>query len=147
MHKHAVQWLFKTTNGYSCVRGATRGQVLLINSMRTIYGDHSNSMEPISQSDIEVIINEIHTRKGTLKKSLNSYDTSPRAYYVWRLARFHGGKDITMPMTATLLCNARKEGEANMKALDQVADVVAKDAFGTNMHAAQRWGSVLGYAR
>lgn len=63
-----------------------------------------------------------------------------RAYYVWRLARFHGGADTTMPMTAELF----SRGDPYRDRLDLLADAVAKRAFGTNMAAARLWGRALG---
>lgn len=63
-----------------------------------------------------------------------------RAYYVWRLVRFHGGKDTTMPMTADLILRS----DPYKKELDSFADAVAKTVFGTDMAAAMRWGKAFG---
>lgn len=63
-----------------------------------------------------------------------------RAYYVWRLARFHGGKDVTMPVVASM-CTSYDPYE---KELDAFASLVAKGAFGTDMAAAYRWANALG---
>jgi len=63
-----------------------------------------------------------------------------RAYYVWRLARFHGGKDMTMPMTAETVIG----GDPFHKELEAMSDAVAKAYFGTDMAAAQRWGRAFG---
>lgn len=84
--------------------------------------------------------------KGRIRASMtapfNAEDFQEgRAYYVWRLARFHGGQDMTMPMTADLIIR----GDPFKKELDQLADAVAKHCFGTDMAAAQRWGKALGY--
>lgn len=66
-----------------------------------------------------------------------------RAYYVWRLARFHGGADVTMPMTADMFC-----GNDPFRAeLDAVAEMLARKIFGTDMAAAHRWASALGYSK
>lgn len=88
-------------------------------------------------------------RKGQLRKSM----TAPygrgvenvaniRAYYVWRMARFHGGADVTMPWTASTLI----DGDPTARDLDRIADAVAKRAFGTDRAAMHRWGSLLGFA-
>lgn len=69
--------------------------------------------------------------------------TVRRAYYVWRLARFHGGADVTMPMTADMM-NA---GDPFKPVLDHLSDLVAKRVFGTHMAAANRWGSLLGFSK
>lgn len=64
-----------------------------------------------------------------------------RAYYVWRLTRFHGGADVTMPMTAMSVV----EGDPHVKLLDVLSDYVAKQVFGTDRAASHRWGRALGF--
>jgi len=62
-----------------------------------------------------------------------------RAYYVWRMARFHGGVDMSMPMTASM----NSCYDPLIYELDAMADAVAQKAFGSNMRAAQRWSTSL----
>ncbi len=99
--------------------------------------------------DVDAILKEIMTRQGKFRQSWPSNKnvwknrSMARAYYVWRLARFHGGKDVTMPMTADLMTR----GDSWKKELDAMSDVVAKKAFGTDMAAAYRWGAALGFAK
>lgn len=62
-----------------------------------------------------------------------------RAYYVWRMVRFHGGKDVTMPMEAISVC----EGDPALPLLDVLVSVVAKRVCGTDRAAAYRWGRLL----
>ena len=62
-----------------------------------------------------------------------------RAYYVWRMARFHGGVDVRMPITASLLC----EGDPFVEELNGIADKVAKLEFGTDMGAVEAWRGKL----
>jgi hypothetical protein len=64
-----------------------------------------------------------------------------RTYYVWRMARFHGGVDMTLPFWAGL--NMR--GDPYVKELDFLVDALAKRAFGTDKAAAVKWGRALGY--
>ena len=89
-------------------------------------------------------------RKGLLKKSFTSpyrsksptwehYIQECRAYYVWRMARFHGGADVTMPMTADMLLR----GDPLKPQLDVLSDEVAKKSFGSNMIGAMRWHIAL----
>ncbi len=81
--------------------------------------------------------------KGKLRASMTSNFSDKeeaRAYYVWRLARFHGGKDVTMPMMADL----GVRGDPFKSDLDKLADQVAKDSFGTDLAAAARWGRAFG---
>lgn len=63
-----------------------------------------------------------------------------RAYYIWRLARFHGGVDVTLPMFADLIVR----GDPYKKELDAASELIAKKVFGTDLAAAYRWGSALG---
>ena len=85
------------------------------------------------------IRNYLKGRKGPLKSALGSFPpkgSSPeyamfhrRAYYVWRMARFHGGADMTMPVMAGM--NA--SGEPCKETLDKLADTMAREAFGTDL--------------
>jgi hypothetical protein len=80
--------------------------------------------------------------KGKIRASMTSTPDrdGARAYYVWRLARFHGGKDVTMPMMADLFVR----GDPFKAELDKLADSVAKEQFGTDLAAAARWGRAFG---
>jgi len=83
--------------------------------------------------------------KGKLRASMvsplrNDGVTKARAYYVWRLARFHGGVDVTMPMAAGWCIM----GDPYHQELEALSDKVAKENFGTNMAAALRWGRAFG---
>jgi len=64
-----------------------------------------------------------------------------RAYFVWRMVRFHSGQDVTMPVVASMCVTY----DPYDKELDGMADAVAKHAFGTNMAGAYRWANALGY--
>src|SRR5690606_28352590 len=66
---------------------------------------------------------------------------SSRAYFVWRLARFHGGRDVTLPVVAY----TDIAGDPFGRELETLAEGVAKLAFGTDMAAAYRWGALLGF--
>jgi len=118
------------------------GRNQLVGSFVTLYGDGSNT-DVFAPEHKALILNKIHTRKGTLKKSLPSDSTSPRAYYVWRMTRFHGGADMTMPMWASLIM--RKESEDIMKQLNLMVDELAIKHFGSDKRAAYRWGRALGH--
>lgn len=81
--------------------------------------------------------------KGQIRASMTSNFSDSeegRAYYVWRLARFHGGKDMTMPVMADLAVR----GDPFKVELDKLADKVAKQYFGSDMAAAHRWGRAFG---
>jgi hypothetical protein len=99
--------------------------------------------------NVEMILAAIKGRKGLRSAAPKPRDGSrgygdihdKRAYYVWRLARFHGGEDVTMPVTASMLIS----GDAFLPELDALADAVAKRVFRTNLAAAHRWGRALGH--
>lgn len=97
--------------------------------------------------DIEPIRAAIFSTRGAkrLRKSMTSppsrKDTlAARAYYVWRLARFHGGADVTMPVVAMMLV----EGDPFQRELDALADTVAREEFGSDLRGAARWCSAMG---
>jgi hypothetical protein len=100
----------------------------------------------VDESEIrDLIIVKQGKTKGKLKSSLklNGRYTdyrAARAYFVWRLARFHGGIDVTLPMTAETI----SRGDPYKDHLDTLADIIAKESFGTNMAGAIRWGRAFG---
>jgi len=65
-----------------------------------------------------------------------------RAYYVWKMARFHGGADgpnLHGPMYASVTLG----NDEHREWLDNLADAIAQQAYGSNMRAAQAWKDVL----
>ncbi len=64
-----------------------------------------------------------------------------RTYYLWRMARWHGGADVTMPIMA----ETENAGDPYTDYLDHLAGIIARTEFGTEMAAAYRWGALLGY--
>ena len=107
-----------------------------------------------SAPDCSAILETITTARGmkdgkrkfrtAFPQKLNKYAdiNHARAYYVWRLARFHGGKDVTMPVMAGVAIG----GDPFQKELDIMAEQVAKHAFGTDLAGVYRWGALLGFA-
>lgn len=87
------------------------------------------------EPDIQAIAAAIKGRKGLRSKRPDA----PRAYYVWRMARFHGGQDVTMPVCAM----ADVQDDPWTRELDAIADAVAQAVYGTDMAAAYRWGGLL----
>jgi hypothetical protein len=74
--------------------------------------------------DLDAILKAIKGRKGLCSKRPDD----SRSYYVWRMARFHGGADVTMPMTASMDIS----GDPFRPELDLIASAVAKRVFGTD---------------
>jgi hypothetical protein len=68
--------------------------------------------------------------------------TACRAAYVWRIARFNGGEDVTMPMMAPMMLG----DDPYKEYLEALADFAAKACCGTNMAGALRWAPLLGSA-
>lgn len=118
---------------------------------RCLSCDGTGSFAPPDSAAIDALILSTKGKnKGKLRSSFSSYAPEGsdakaialhrRAYYVWRMARFHGGEDTTMPFTATLtLRNDPYQSE-----LDALADAHAKASFGSDLKAAATWGRALG---
>lgn len=85
--------------------------------------------------DVQAIVTAIKGRKGLRSKRPDGR----RSYYVWRLARFHGGIDVCLPMVAQWDI----AGDPFDKELDLLSELVAKRAFGTDMAGARAWARVL----
>jgi hypothetical protein len=66
---------------------------------------------------------------------------SRREYYVWRIARFHGGADVCLPMMAEL----DTAGDPYRPELEALACIMARHVFGSDRVGAHRWGRALGY--
>lgn len=99
----------------------------------------------IEAPDVQAIVTLIKGRKGLRSKAPDVHGTNwtlpnLRAYYVWRMARFHGGMDVTMPVTATTLVH----GDPFVPELGALAEAIAKRVYGTDMAAAYRWAGALG---
>jgi len=89
--------------------------------------------------DISFLIDQIKGRKpGKLRSKRPAL---PRAYYVWRMARFHGGVDVTMPMAASF----EVTGDPYVPYLDEIAKVVAQKVYGTNAAGCLRWAHAMGH--
>jgi hypothetical protein len=89
--------------------------------------------------DIEAILHVL-TKKGkegrrVWKASRPHHKHGTRPYYVWRLARFHGGKDVTLPMGAMLDI----AGDPYEKDLQAIAEAVANKVFGSAERGRARW--------
>lgn len=87
------------------------------------------------QPSFETIAAQIIGRNGLVSRR----PKYARAYFVWRMARFHGGKDVTMPIMAETLI----WGDPYDKELDKMAGLIAKMVYGTDMAGAKAWARVL----
>ena len=75
-------------------------------------------------------------------KKLLPYETleGSRAYYVWRIARFHGGVDTKLPMVAEQLC----QYDPFREELENLASFLAEQVYGTSRAGALQWARVVG---
>jgi len=132
--------------------GRTHSQWAVENGYETAEGKpctRCNGTGQFEGLDVGAIIDALFTTKGkkafrkAFPAKMDHYKGgfAARVYYVWRLTRFHGGRDVTMPMTADMVIG----GDPFQKELDALAGLVAKKVFGTDMAAAYRWGILLGF--
>jgi hypothetical protein len=82
----------------------------------------------------------ITPKKGTPRLRSAKPKEDMRSAYVWRMARFHGGIDMTLPVMASMDI----DGDPFVKQLDTFADYIAKTYLGTDLAGAARWGKALG---
>ena len=99
------------------------------------------------EPDYAAIFKAVTTSRGAAKGRRRfragkppAADGDPRVYFVWRLARFHGGADVTMPVWAMTL----NDGDPYEPELDAFASDLARRVFGTDLAAAYRWAGALG---
>lgn len=90
-----------------------------------------------STPDYRAILAAIKGKRGLCSKR----PKDRRSYFVWRWARFNGGADVTLPMTAMY----DNEGDPFEPELDALAAIVAKRVFGTMAAGAHRWGHAMGW--
>lgn len=89
---------------------------------------------------LAAVLNKAKTDlRSTPPSALRNTVAGARAYYVWRMTRFHGGVDVTMPMGAMSTAGR----DAYVKELDALVDIVAERTCGTALAAAYRWGNLL----
>ena len=96
----------------------------------------TNEQKRVAASILPLIIVD-----GKLRGCMKSTEDDPRAYYVWRYARFHGGKDTRWPVLAEM--GVRHESEEMRNFLHALAETAAKRYFGTDMGAAAAWSGAL----
>jgi hypothetical protein len=84
------------------------------------------------------------TKEWGFRKSypprLRSTEHGRRAYFVWRMTRFHAGVDMRIPAMAMAII----DGDPAEAALDQLAGQLAEQYFGTQLAAVATWVPLLG---
>jgi len=94
----------------------------------------------LTRKEKEELLRRILTfRKGKVnlrtQRPKGQDQESLRAYFVWRMARFHGGEDLSMPIQALQVIG---DDEA-LPDLKEMADKLAKRFFGSDMRAVNRF--------
>jgi hypothetical protein len=80
---------------------------------------------------LEEIVALIKGRKGLRSKRPDDR----RAYYVWRLARFHGGVDVTLPVMAEM----DSSSDPYKELLDIWGQAIAQTVYGSGTAGTERW--------
>lgn len=88
-----------------------------------------------TRPDVNDIWQAIKGRKPGTVKSKRPDDA--RSYYVWRMIRFHTGKDVTLPMTASLEVANDPYGDL----LAAYADAISERLTGRQSAGRARWRS------
>ena len=87
--------------------------------------------------DIMALASAVKGRKPGKLRSKRPDDA--RGYYVWRLARFHGGADVCLPMGAELEIG----GDPYRPTLEQLARIIAKAVYGSGNVGSARWQQAM----
>ena len=83
--------------------------------------------------DLEQLCAAIKGRKPRTVRSKRPED--PRAWFLWRMVRFHTGQDTCLPMTASLAV----DGDPFVSTLDAAARVIAQHLTGKESIGSARW--------
>lgn len=83
------------------------------------------------------LIKQVTGRKPRTLRSKRPDDARP--YFVWRLARFHSGKDVCLPMGAEI----EIAGDPYQNVLDELAGLIAKAYFGSGNVGTARWQQAM----
>ncbi len=92
---------------------------------------------------LAMIVSSQGPSKGKLKSSRPKYVardiTANRAYFVWRLARFHAGVDCTLPIMA----DGDVRGDGEKPTLEVMSRLVATRLLGSDEAGTYRWRRAL----
>lgn len=96
-----------------------------------------NGVGSFSRPDVPELWQQIKGRKPGTIKSKRPDDARP--YYLWRMIRFHTGKDVTLPMTASLEVN----GDPYADLLSAMAEAISERLTGHQSAGRARWHAAL----
>jgi hypothetical protein len=87
--------------------------------------------------DIETLVKLIKGRKPGTLRSKRPDDS--RAYFIWRMVRFHTGADVCLPMMAGLEIS----GDPYQEMLDAISEMIAQKMTGHKSAGRARWQSAM----
>lgn len=134
--------------GSGITKGFTYGETIYPDKPCYSCDGKGTFASPDFRQIVELITKPSKTGKRQFRKSKPSFENEfknrheSRAYFVWRMVRFHGGADVTMPVCATSAIS----GDPFFDEMDYFAQYLAKKVFGTDMAAAYRWSNALGHS-
>ena len=110
---------------------------------------HCDGRGHFDAPDFKAILKAIEGRKrimspcegvGVIKALRTKRPDDSRAYFVWRMTRFHSGADVCMPMTAAFEIS----GDPYFKELNEFAASYAAALTGKGSIGSQRWHHAYG---
>ena len=122
------------TKGFRCEGGESDGKVFP--SLWKTCCD-CNGAGYFHCPDIFALVEAVKGRKPGKLRSKRPEDA--RAYYVWRLARFHGGADVCLPMSAEMEIG----GDPYKPLLETLSKMVARGTFGSENVGSARWQQAM----
>jgi hypothetical protein len=139
-----TKWQERPRKKKTKISGFARFLLLKTKKIVAINAGAGKHDKPDVQEIVKMVVASRGKRKGMIKTTRPPCGVGvlfDRAYYVWRMARFHSGADVTMPMSASCLA----DGDAYLPTLDTVALLlVARENRGGDRVGAARWKGALG---
>lgn len=83
--------------------------------------------------DLKQLCEAIRGRKPRTVRSKRPED--PRAFFLWRMTRFHSGADVTLPVVATM----DVDGDPFKPVLEIAAQMIAEHCTGKQSIGSARW--------
>ena len=96
-----------------------------------------DSLGHFTKPDLTALVKAVKGRKPGTLRSKRPDDS--RAYFIWRMARFHTGKDVTLPMTAQMDIAA----DPYRDLLEFWAEKVAEKLTGHKSAGRARWQAAM----
>jgi len=95
-----------------------------------------NGAKTFARPDIKALLQSILSKRSSTGL-VSKRPKDDRAAYLWRWIRFHGGQDVTLPMTFDLY------GDPYEDYLGEVAQYAARRMYGHRSVGVTRWGNLL----